>query len=96
MKKVTMSVAALTIAISGFCNPPTDGEIVKELSMTTEDIIQSMRVNDYSDTVRTKQMSEIYIHNLLDMLSKLEDLQMKQSKEEYYNSLNCNNCDEVD
>ena len=96
MKKVTMSVAALTIAISGFCNPPTDGEIVKELSMTTEDIIQSMRVNDYSDTVRTKQMSEIYIHNLLDMLSKLEDLQMKQSKEEYYNSLNCNNCDEID
>ena len=96
MKKVTMSVAALTIAISGFCNPPTDGEIVKELSMTTEDIIQSMRVNDYSDTVRTKQMSEIYIHNLLDMLSKLEDLQMKQSQEEYYNSLNCNNCDEID
>ena len=96
MKKVTMSVAALTIAISGFCNPPTDGEIVKELSMTTEDIIQSMRVNDYSDTVRTKQMSEIYIHNLLDMLSKLEDLQMKQHQEEYYNSLNCNNCDEID
>ena len=91
-----MSVAALTIAISGFCNPPTDGEIVKELSMTTEDIIQSMRVNDYSDTVRTKQMSEIYIHNLLHKLSKLEDLQMKQSQEEYYNSLNCNNCDEID
>ena len=96
MKKITMSVAALTIAMNGFCNPPTDGEIVKELSMTTEDIIQSMRVNDYSDTVRTKQMSEIYIHNLLDMLSKLEDLQMKQYQEEYYNSLNCNNCDEID
>tara|TARA_R110002012_G_scaffold267674_1_gene451585 strand:+ start:262 stop:552 length:291 start_codon:yes stop_codon:yes gene_type:complete len=96
MKKITMSVTALTIVMSGFCNPPTDGEIVKELTMTTEDIIQSMRVNDYSDTTRTKQMSEIYIHNLLDMLSKLEDLQMKQSKEEYYNSLNCNNCDEID
>ena len=96
-----MSVAALTIAISGFATNPDSTQIVnnnlvKEIAMTTEDIIQSMRVNDYSDTVRTKQMSEIYIHNLLDMLSKLEDLQMKQSKEEYYNSLNCNNCDEID
>ena len=86
MKKVTTSVAALTIAISGFCNPPTDEEIVKELAMTTEDIIQSMRVNNYSDTVRTKQMSEIYIHNLLDILSKLEDLQ----------AISCENCDELD
>ena len=91
-----MSVAALTIAMNGFCNLPTDGEIVKELTITTEDIIQSMRVNDYSDTTKTKQMSKIYIYNLLDMLSKLEDLQMKQSQEEYYNSLNCNNCDEID
>ena len=86
MKKITMSVTALTIVMSGFCNPPTDKEIVKELSMTTEDIIQSMRANDYSDTTRTKQMSEIYIHNLLDMLSKLEDLQV----------MSCENCDEID
>jgi len=86
MKKITMSVAALSIAISGFCDPPTDKEVVKELAMTTEDIIQSMRVNNYSDTTRTKQMSEIYIHNLLDMLSKLEDLQ----------STSCENCDEID
>ena len=86
MKKVTMSVAALTIAMSGFCNPPTDEEIVKELAMTTEDIIQSMRANDYSDTTKTKQMSEIYIHNLLDVLSKLEDLKV----------LDCENCDEID
>ena len=86
MKKITMSVAALSLAISGFCNPPTDKQIVKELAMTTEDIIQSMRVNNYSDTVRTKQMSEIYIHNLLDVLSKLEDLQ----------AISCENCDEVD
>ena len=70
-----MSVAALTIAMSGFCNPPTDEEIVKELAITTEDIIKSMRVNDYSDTTKTKQLSEIYVHNLLDILSKLEDLQ---------------------
>ena len=32
------------------------------------------------------EMAEIYVHNLLDILSKLEDLQM----------LNCENCDEID
>ena len=77
MHKVKLSVAALTIAISGFCTEPTNNELVKEISMTTEDIIKSMRMNDYGDSTRTKQMSEIYIVNLLDILSKLEDLKVK-------------------
>ena len=99
MKKITLSVAALSLAISGFTkNPPTNKELIKEISMTTEDIIQSMRITN--DTVTHcysfVQMSEIYVHNLLDILSKLEDLQAKQSQEEYYNSLDCQNCDEID
>ena len=97
MKKVTMSVAALTIAISGFCNPPTDGEIVKELSMTTEDMIKSMRIGIVEDKFNgfPVEMAEIYVHNLLDVLSKLEDIQMNLSQEEYYSN-NCENCDEID
>ena len=31
MKKLTMSVAALTIAIGGFCTEPTNKELVKTL-----------------------------------------------------------------
>jgi|TARA_R110000822_G_scaffold182793_1_gene322335 hypothetical protein len=87
MKKLTLSVAALSIAISGFCNPPTDKtSLIQEMSMTTEDIIQSIRIINNNDSTITKQISEIYVHNLLDVLSKLEDLQM----------LNCENCDEID
>ena len=77
MKKLTMSVAALTIAISGFCTEPTNKELVKEIAMTTEDIIQSMRIINTNDSVITKEISEIYIHNLLDVLSKLEDLKVE-------------------
>ena len=89
MKKLTLSVAALSIAISGFCtNPPTNSELVKEISLTTEDMIESMRIGIIEDKFNglPVEMAEIYVHNLLDILSKLEDLQM----------LNCENCDEVD
>ena len=79
-----MSVATLTIAISSFGQcvmshedslKVVNHENAKEIATTTEDIIQSMRMNDYSDTTRTKQLSEIYIHNLLSILIRLEDLQ---------------------
>ena len=82
MKKLTMSVAALTIAISGFATNPDSTQIVnnnlvKEIAMTTEDIILSMRIINTNDSVITKEISEIYIHNLLDVLSILEDLKIK-------------------
>jgi len=82
MKKLTMSVAALTIAIGGFATNPDSTQIannnlVKEITMTTEDIILSMRIINANDSVITKEISEIYIHNLLDVLSKLEDLKVE-------------------
>ena len=77
MKKITLGVTALSIVINGFStNPPTSNELVKEISMTTEDMIQSMRIINTNDSTITKEISEIYIHNLLDILSKLEDIQM--------------------
>jgi hypothetical protein len=72
-----MSVAAISLAISGFCtNPPTNKELVKEISLTTEDMIKSIRIINTNDSTISKEISEIYVHNLLDVLSKLEDLQM--------------------
>ena len=112
MKKITLSVAALSIAISGFStNLPTKQELIKEVSMTTEDMIKSMRMTN--DTVTHcysfVKMSEIYIVNLLDILSKLEDLQTSHTdtiKQEVnysdyinvnlVNSIDCMNCDEID
>jgi hypothetical protein len=44
MKKITLSITALSIAVSGFSiDPPTKLELIQEISMTTEDIIESMR-----------------------------------------------------
>ena len=86
MKKVKLSIGALLLATNGYCTGPTNNELIKEMYMTTEDIIKSMRMSDYSDSTKCKQMSEIYVHNLLDVLSKLEDLKV----------LNCENCDEID
>ena len=34
MKKITLSVAALSLAISGFCNePPTKQQLIKEITI---------------------------------------------------------------
>ena len=79
MKKITLNLAAITLTVSGFCtNPPTNKELIKEISMTTEDIIQSIRIINTNDSTITKEISEIYVHNLLDVLSKLEDLNTKK------------------
>tara|TARA_R100001510_G_C7609908_1_gene173795 strand:- start:287 stop:580 length:294 start_codon:yes stop_codon:yes gene_type:complete len=78
MKKLKLSVAALLIASSGFStNPPTNEELTKEISMTVEDIIQSMRIYDSYEI----PINKMYIHNLLDVLSKLEDLQTNWCKD---------------
>tara|TARA_R100001129_G_C5255817_1_gene229648 strand:- start:199 stop:489 length:291 start_codon:yes stop_codon:yes gene_type:complete len=96
MKKLTTSVAALSIAISGFCNPPTNKELLQEIMMTTENLIEWVKEDEFHGRIMTKKLADIYVKNLLNILSKTEDLQMKQSQEEYNNSLNCENCDEID
>jgi len=89
MKKITLSVAALLIAINGFCtNPPTNKQLIQEMSMTVEDIIQSMR------TIDTTEISKMYVHNLLVVLSQLEDLQVNKFNNRYEPP--CENCDEID
>tara|TARA_R100000458_G_scaffold24159_1_gene21729 strand:- start:1117 stop:1389 length:273 start_codon:yes stop_codon:yes gene_type:complete len=89
MKKITMSVAALMLAMSVNSAEPSNDELLKEISMTTEDIIKSMRIINNNDSTITKEVSEIYIHNLLDVLSKLEDLQEKIYR------VDSENCDEI-
>ena len=71
MKKLFLSVAALLIASNVFCTKPTtDIQLIREMSMTVEDVIQSIR------TVDTTEISKMYVHNLLVVLSQLEDLQV--------------------
>ena len=88
MKKLTISVVVLSLTISGFCtNPPTDKELIIELSQTTEDMIKSMRVVQLADSVITSEALQVYTHNLLTMLSKLEDLHASQIKKDPNNGI---------
>ena len=97
MKKITLSVATLSLAISGFTtNPPTDKQLVKEIMWTTEDIISWIKEDQWNGRIMTKELADIYVKNLLNILSKAEDLQMKQCQVEYNKSLDCCNCDEID
>ena len=84
MKKLTMSVTALTIAISGFATNPdslqvVSNNLVKEITMTTEDIISWVKEDEYNGRMMTKELADIYVKNLLNILSKLEDVQSIQS-----------------
>ena len=83
MKKLTLSVAALTIAISGFANDPdsvqvTNNNLVKEITITTEDIISWVKEDEWNGRMMTKELADIYITNLLSILSKVEDLKLKE------------------
>ena len=99
MKKLTLSVAALSLAISGFCNePPTKQQLIKEITINVEDIIEFVQEDYYNGRMMTQDLAKSYVNNLLKVLSKLEDLQFKTTKTQknldYF--VNCENCDEVD
>ena len=99
MKKLTLSVAALSLAISGFCNePPTKKELIKEITINVEDIIEFVQEDYYNGRMMTQSLAKSYVNNLLSVLSKLEDLQLKttstQKNLNYF--VNCENCDEID
>jgi len=82
MKKVTLSIAALAIAISGFCSePPTKKDLIKEIQFTTEDIIEWIREDQYNGRMMTKELADIYVKNLLNILSKVEDLGFEEKHE---------------
>ena len=103
MKKLTLSVAALSIAISGFCsnpNPtektktPTSKELLLQLMTTTEDIIDWVKEDEFHGNMMTSELSKLYVNALLEILSKAEDLTYTL-KDDGYN-INCENCDEID
>ena len=84
MKKITLSVAALSLAISGYTTNPdslqvVSNNLVKEITMTTEDIISWVKEDEWNGRIMTKELADIYVKNLLSILSKLEDVQNIQS-----------------
>jgi len=86
MKKITLSVAALSLAISGFCNNPdstnipNNKELVIQITNTTEDLIEWVKEDEWNGRMMTKELADLYVKNLLDILSKVEDLNLKNKK----------------
>ena len=113
MKKVSLSVAALSIAISGFATDPdstniklpkvhvdgnknsvhgvsnpgnwqahqfktTNKYLVQEITITTEDIISWVKEDEFNGRMMTKELADIYVKNLLNILSKIEDLKINK------------------
>jgi len=85
MKKITLSVAALSLALSGYTTNPdstqiTNNNLVREITFTAEDmigwIIEDVANGYITDTV----IADTYIDNLLDILSKIEDLDININK----------------
>ena len=83
MKKITISVVALSIAMSSYGQCTTSCEdsletvnsnYAKEISITAEDMIEWIQY-DVEEGRIYKEYADLYIENLLEIVSKIEDLQ---------------------
>ena len=85
MKKITLSVAALSLAISGYTTNPdstqiTNNNLVKEITFTAEDMIGWIIEDVANGYITDTEIADTYIDNLLDILSKIEDLDININK----------------
>ena len=76
MKKIKLSVAALLIAGSGYCNgnDTTNVNNTKEIIVSCEDMIEWIRNEDINNDRMSEEIGELYIDQLYDVISKTEDL----------------------
>ena len=80
-----MSVAALSLAISGYTTNPDSTQIdnnnlVKEITFTAEDMIEWIIEDVANGYITDTVIADTYIDNLLDILSKIEDLGININK----------------
>ena len=78
MKKLTLSVAALSLAISGFCTQPNyvlvETKQIKKIIIDLEDLIEWVKEDEYHGRMMTPELSKLYTTNILSILSELEDM----------------------
>lgn len=105
MKKIKLTVAALLLGGMSYaqCTSTTDlfcscdSLSVQQISNiayiesvnTIEDMVEWMH-QDIQNEVIDKDYGEMYVQNMIDLLSKLEDINAM------INPLDCENCDEID
>ena len=79
MKKIKLTV--LTLLLGGTCygqNQVKNDSLTKQIMYvesvnTIEDMVEWMK-SDINDLVIDKEIGELYVQNMLDLLSKLEDI----------------------
>ena len=76
MKKIKLSVAALLIAGSGYCNgnDTTNVNNTKEIIVSCEDMIDWIRNDVHVHQTMDSIIGNLYIQKLLNIVSKAEDL----------------------
>ena len=78
MKKIKLTIGALLITGVGFTTNPTSQpnkqELIKEITISIEDLIEFVKEDEFNGRMMTKELSDTYIQNLIDVLSKVEDL----------------------
>jgi len=78
MKKITMCIATLSLAVSGFATNPdslqvTNNQNLKEIIISCEDMIELIMYDVENRRIR-KECAYTYILILQDIMSKTEDL----------------------
>tara|TARA_R100001443_G_scaffold97919_1_gene104862 strand:+ start:1124 stop:1414 length:291 start_codon:yes stop_codon:yes gene_type:complete len=96
MKKLTMSVAALSIAMMSYgqINGDKYKQSVKtfqEIDMRIDDIISAIRMDMFYGRI-TQDNGMYYINEVMALKSKNEDLM----SDLFISRLECENCDEID
>tara|TARA_R100000234_G_C4873162_1_gene124168 strand:+ start:127 stop:414 length:288 start_codon:yes stop_codon:yes gene_type:complete len=95
MKKVILSVAALTIANVCFSTEPKSNDrLVFEIMEETQHIMEWIREDEWNQRVMTKELAETYINALLNIYSRAEDIKVERNFKR--NVIDCENCDEID
>ena len=94
MNKIKLTVA--TLLLGGMCYGQQvkvkDDALTKKIAYvesknTIEDMIEWMK-SDIDNLVIDQEIGELYVQNMIDLLSKLEDINA--------GFIDCENCDEVD
>jgi len=93
MKKIKLTV--LTLLLGGMCygqkqikNDSLTKQIMYIESVNTvQDMIEWMN-SDINNLVIDQEIGELYVQNMVDLLSKLEDINAGY--------IDCENCDEID
>ena len=93
MNKIKLTVA--TLLLGGMCYGQVqvkDDALTKKIAYiesknTIEDMIEWMK-SDIDNLVIDQEIGELYVQNMINLLSKLEDINA--------GFIDCENCDEVD